>query len=60
MVEIEQTVIQLLEWWYLSLRRDVAATLIHAKLNTKMRPKGSIYNNNEAENPKSPKHNPRR
>ena len=26
----------------------------------KMRPKGSIYNNNEGENPKSPKRNPRR
>ena len=26
----------------------------------KMRPKGPIYNNNEGENPKSPKHNPRR
>ena len=35
MAEIEQTVIQLLEWWQLSLRKDVAATLIRAKLNTK-------------------------
>ena len=26
----------------------------------KMRPKRPIYNNNEGENPKSPKHNPRR
>ena len=26
----------------------------------KMRPKGLIYNNNEGENPKIPKHNPRR
>ena len=26
----------------------------------KMRPKGPIYNNNEGENPKSPKRNPRR
>ena len=26
----------------------------------KMRPKGPIYYNNEGENPKSPKHNPRR
>ena len=26
----------------------------------KMRPKGPIYNNNEGENPKIPKHNPRR
>ena len=26
----------------------------------KMRPKGPIYDNNEGENPKSPKHNPRR
>ena len=26
----------------------------------KMRPKGTIYNNNEGENPKSPKRNPRR
>ena len=60
MTEIEQIVIQLLEWWQQSLRRDVAATLIHAKMNTKMRPKGLAYNNNEGENPKSPKRNPRR
>ena len=26
----------------------------------KMRPKGPIYNKDEGENPKSPKHNPRR
>ena len=26
----------------------------------KMRPKGPIYNNNEGENPKTPKRNPRR
>ena len=25
----------------------------------KLRPKGHIYNNNKAKNPKSPKHNPR-
>ena len=30
------------------------------KIEYKMRPKGSIYNNNEGENPKSPKRNPRR
>ena len=60
MAEIEQTVIQLLEWWQLSLRRDVTATLIRAKMNTKMRPKGPIYNKDEGENPKIPKHNPRR
>ena len=43
-----------------SLRRDVEATLTRDKLNTKMRPKGPIYDNNEGENPKSPKPNPRR
>ena len=30
------------------------------KVEYKMRPKGPIYKNNEGENPKSPKHNPRR
>ena len=35
MAEIEQTVKKLLEWWSLSLKRDVAATLIHANMNTK-------------------------
>ena len=31
-----------------SLKRDVEATLTRDKLNTKMRPKGPIYNKNEA------------
>ena len=35
MVEIEQIAIQQLEWQWLSLRRDVTATLIRAKMNTK-------------------------
>ena len=30
------------------------------KSEYKMRPKGPIYNKNEGENQKSPKHNPRR
>ena len=30
------------------------------KYGNKMRPKGPIYSKNEGENPKSPKHNPRR
>ena len=65
MAKIEQTVIQLLEWWQLSLRRDVAAILIRAKMNRKLGQmglfmlNGTIYNNNEGENPKIPKRNPR-
>ena len=58
MAEIEQTVIPSLEWWQLSLRRDVDATLIRYQPKYKMRPKGNIYNNNEGENTKIPKHNP--
>ena len=58
MAEIEQTVIQQLEWWQLSLRRDVASILILAMLEYKMRPKGPIYSKNEGDNIKGPKHNP--
>ena len=40
MEEIEHIIIQYLEWWWLSLRRDVIATLIHANLNTKRGQRG--------------------
>ena len=59
MVEIEQIVIQLVEWWQLSLRRDVAAYAHSCQAKYKMSPKGPIYNKNDDENPKIPKRNPR-
>ena len=57
MAEIERTIIQKLEWRWISLRRDVAATLIRTNMNTKRGQRGLFM---VGENPKSPKHNPRR
>ena len=60
MTEIEQTVNTTAKMVVVisEKRRGCYAHPCQAKY--KMRPKGVIYNKNEGENPKSPKHNPRR
>ena len=57
MAEIEQTVIQLLEWWVAISEKRCGCYAHSCQVEYKMRPKGPIYNNNEGYNPKR---NPRR
>ena len=60
MAEIEQIVNTTVRM-VVAISEKICGCYVHPfKYKYKMRPKGPIYNNNEGENPKSPKHNPRR
>ena len=60
MAEIEQTVIQIARMVVAISEKRCGCYAHSCQAKYKMRPKGPIYNKDEGENPKSPKHNPRR
>ena len=60
MAEIEQTVNTTARMVVAIFEKRCGCYALSCQDEYKIRPKGPIYNKNEGENPKRPKHNPRR